>query len=91
MTELELAREHLRNCQDHLGYARLNLFPYSGSKKHLRGMEVRVLAALSWVWDAQERGGYNAKRRPFELDPDQQATAQQAIALLCWHQNGAVA
>lgn len=52
MTELEQARAHLRISQ-------LNLFEirrvHKGSQPWLDQAKQRVLAALSWVWDAQER------------------------------------
>jgi hypothetical protein len=51
-SELERAREHLRISQ-------LNLFEirrvHKGSQPWLDQAKSRVLAALSWVWDAQER------------------------------------
>jgi hypothetical protein len=52
MTELERARAHLAFCQDDLHYCRGNL-PYS--RGAYKAAERHFLAALSWVWDAQER------------------------------------
>jgi hypothetical protein len=47
-TELDRARTHLRRCQDHLAYVRKNGFATEME-------ESPVKAALSWVWDAQQR------------------------------------
>jgi len=58
MTELEQARAYLRACQAKLRYARdVSVFIdgqwYPGNMK--ANAERAVLAALSWVWDAQQR------------------------------------
>lgn len=50
MTELERARAHLRYCQDALATYRRN-----GIRYLVPGTEACVLAALSWVWEEQER------------------------------------
>ena len=51
MTELEQARAHLRRCQDRFHHRRA-----LGVGDVVREeAEAAVLAALSWVWDAQER------------------------------------
>lgn len=50
MTELEKARAHLRICQEALFRERRSYGPASEAY-----YSDRVLAALSWVWDAQER------------------------------------
>jgi hypothetical protein len=58
MTELESARAHLRHCQAELKHAREVSVFEQGSwwPQGLRSnAEAAVLAALSWVWDAQER------------------------------------
>jgi hypothetical protein len=55
MTELERARDHLQRCQGWLGIARRQ---NSGDLIGLMNVKYAtedVLAALSWVWDAQER------------------------------------
>jgi hypothetical protein len=54
MTELERARAHLQVCQYDLAGARLLQWCLAG-KRRLRFVEEAYLAALSWVWDAQER------------------------------------
>ena len=51
MTELDEARAHLRRCQSALASAR----KISHEKEFFRQFEVNVLAALSWIWDVQER------------------------------------
>jgi hypothetical protein len=50
MTELEQARTYLKDTQDRLAYER----GYH-DKDRVRFFEGCTLAALSWVWDAQER------------------------------------
>ena len=50
MTELERARGWLKDCQDRLAYERS-----FHDKVRVRFFESAVLAALSWVWEAQER------------------------------------
>ena len=64
MTELEQAQEHLRACQASLYFARRSRPFHVSYPQHPRGLstrefkvlcEAQVLAALSWVWDAQER------------------------------------
>jgi hypothetical protein len=50
MTELERARAHLRGCQRILAFHRTN-----GSISPISVYEDPVLAALSWVWEAQQR------------------------------------
>lgn len=62
MTELDQARAHLRDAQAHLAAIR---FKDKFSRKTLETMfypmdsrrtaENKIKAALSWVWDAQER------------------------------------
>jgi hypothetical protein len=51
MTELEQARAHLLACQRDLQSLRLADFPSRIISTH----EAYVLAALSWVWEAQQR------------------------------------
>ena len=61
--ELERARAHLRSCQkiladERLAYARPPFwYPYKTKRgaMWLRIAERNVLAALSWLWDVQER------------------------------------
>lgn len=64
MTELEEARAHLRVCQETLSLARRKAAEMQGglgpwgiknSSGWIAKCETAVLAALSWVWDAQER------------------------------------
>ncbi len=61
ITELEQARAHLRVCQDHLEHCRSNIAiqTYQDQRDIWRSLakaaEVHIFAALSWVWDAQER------------------------------------
>jgi hypothetical protein len=66
MTELEQARAHLRACQEALrrdsqivGFVRTGTMSTrqtrSAWRDHMRDRKNAVLAALSWVWDAQER------------------------------------
>jgi len=50
VTELEQARAHLRETQERLAYER----GYNDLDR-IRFFERCTLAALSWVWDAQER------------------------------------
>jgi hypothetical protein len=64
MTELEEARAHLEACQAHLAWTRqapqvFGANPDDAYKEFIRIDERRVLAALSWVWDVQERAGIN--------------------------------
>ncbi len=56
-TELDEARAHLRNCQSKLFFARQQVRHPHGEivRSRLRVFERDVLAALSWVWDAQGR------------------------------------
>jgi len=61
-TELERARLHLQSNQINLAAARVTLVARSRGlalgpweKGNVRFWEGQVLAALSWVWDAQER------------------------------------
>lgn len=61
MTELEQARAHLLECQDLLHAARKLAWCIDGQRMALE-YEKYVLAALSWVWDAQER----ALSQPFD-------------------------
>lgn len=49
MTELEHARTHLHETQSALQNARSSDLPWA------KTAENHFLAALSWVWDAQER------------------------------------
>ena len=56
-TELERARAHMRACQEDLLRARRPV-AWSGADTPAGVMsmrEDRFLAALSWLWDAQER------------------------------------
>jgi hypothetical protein len=60
LTELDQARAHLRECQDalHLSRSRgVNSFGVPFAKVHdgLRREHNALYAAISWVWDAQER------------------------------------
>jgi hypothetical protein len=52
MTELERARAHLRQAQAVLAFARNHCVKSWSVNSSL---ETNVLAALSWLWDAQER------------------------------------
>ena len=61
MTELEQARANLREWQreladarDHIKYIKRRWI-LKASIANLKWYEDQVLAALSWVWDAQER------------------------------------
>jgi hypothetical protein len=56
VTELERARQHLSAAQVSLRYARRLKLSYSAR----RGTEAHFLAALSWVWDAQQRSAPGA-------------------------------
>jgi hypothetical protein len=58
MTELEQARAHLRDCQKALKHARdVSVFEQGQwwPENMKANAERAVIAALSWVWDAQER------------------------------------
>jgi hypothetical protein len=60
MTELEQARAHLRQCQSQLATLRQRvgtaiMAGHPVIPGYLDGAYALVLAALSWVWDAQER------------------------------------
>ena len=58
MTELEQARAHLQDCQKALKHARdVSVFEQGQwwPENMKANAERTVLAALSWVWDAQER------------------------------------
>lgn len=50
-SELERARAHLRKCQDSLASWRENL----PQNRSVEFVENNVLAALSWVWEEQEK------------------------------------
>ena len=50
-SELEQARRHLLECQEELAESRRSIGDPPG---YFKSREA-VLAALSWVWDAQER------------------------------------
>ena len=57
MTELERARSHLLECQKHLAWKRV-LMHYGNHSENWYGIvwsENMLLAALSWVWEAQNR------------------------------------
>jgi hypothetical protein len=57
-TELEQARAHLRDCQKALKHARdVSVFEQGQwwPENMKANAERAVIAALSWVWDAQER------------------------------------
>lgn len=60
MTELERARAHLQVCQYDLAGARLLQWCLAGERR-LRFVEEAYLAALSWVWDAQERASTDVR------------------------------
>lgn len=57
MTELERARAHLRICQEHLKWARADTAAMASppTSDFLTRIENHVLAALSWVWEVQEK------------------------------------
>lgn len=55
MTELEQARTHLRRCQTDLDMARQRNRGGFFDAMNVDHAATAVLAALSWVWDAQER------------------------------------
>ena len=70
MTELEQARAHLRRCQQNLatqrqlGRDRFDIpaaVVIAAGHNPYRDEMANVLAALSWVWDAQERAERNAR------------------------------
>ena len=73
MTELEQARAHLRRCQFILARDRKSCGSTEVDKGILIASEWGVLAALSWVWDAQER---DRMSRPYfeniSFDPENQ-------------------
>jgi hypothetical protein len=50
MTELEQARAHLQRCQKSLANVRKAPIPFD-----CYPWEMAVLAALSWVWEEQEK------------------------------------
>jgi hypothetical protein len=54
MTELERARAHLRECQEDLRWARGDMVA-PPNFQYLQRMEGYVLAALSLVWEEQQR------------------------------------
>jgi|ERR1035437_4740556 hypothetical protein len=62
MTELENARAYLAESQDYLRDIRRQT-PAWAAPGLIGRAESGVLAALSWVWDAQERSGFNRRRR----------------------------
>ena len=49
MTELYRARAHLRRCQQRLSHNRRCNYSW------VRESELHVLAALSWLWEEQEK------------------------------------
>jgi hypothetical protein len=53
VTELDLARANLRQMQESLAIARR----MRANRFVIQFQTLNVLAALSWVWDAQERAG----------------------------------
>lgn len=62
MTELERARTYLLRCQTKLWNVRRDSVFEEGQwwpNKAMPNAEDAVLAALSWVWEAQERAGAN--------------------------------
>lgn len=61
MTELERARAHLRFSQGALFSYRQWCGREGGSAAVLCGYEGNVLAALSWMWEAQEK--HESERR----------------------------
>ena len=66
MTELEQARAHLKWAQDFLSRRR-------GVHAHGAALEEAmrtVLAALSWVWDAQERAQTPKYRKLSEIEDE---------------------
>jgi len=69
MTELEEARAHLREWQEQLSDNRKHIqfirYGRRDALNDLKWFERQVCAALSWVWDAQERAGVN--KGPLEI------------------------
>jgi hypothetical protein len=74
MSEVEQARDHLRLMQHNLYQNRR-----FGNECFERYEKDRVLAALSWLWDAQERAGLNRRTLHMRLSPE-----QQEVALFSW-------
>lgn len=75
MTEVEQARAHLKERQEALKLLRI-----SPDRVYRRAeAECMVLAALSWLWDAQERAGLNRPKITVVLNP-----LQQDVALTCF-------
>ena len=56
MTDLERARAHLLRCQTHLRNWRV--FKRTMPNAHIEHFEEALLAALSWVWEEQEKVSY---------------------------------
>jgi hypothetical protein len=77
MSEVEQARDHLRLMQHNLYQNRR-----FGNECLERYEKDRVLAALSWLWDAQERAGLNRRTLHMRLSPE-----QQEVALFSWPQH----
>ena len=64
MTELERARAHLWNCQWSLRAFRRDAKELGGSyEETVRHAEGHVLAALSWVWEAQQQYLFQEEHR----------------------------
>jgi hypothetical protein len=73
-TELEQARAHLRDCQKALKHARdVSVFEQGQwwPENMKANAERAVLAALSWVWDAQERERVAAKKVQRRIPPNE--------------------
>jgi hypothetical protein len=68
MTELERARKLLRENQDALALERLDQDAY-GDDHRVRYYEDCVLAALSWVWDAQQRSRRSRVKKEYGFWP----------------------
>jgi hypothetical protein len=73
MTEREQALAHLRKCQAALAHARSVSVFEQGSwwpQDLMTNTENRVLAALSWLWDAQERERERVLTPPYAYRQD---------------------
>jgi hypothetical protein len=86
-TELEEARAHLLNVQQRLAAARKGDVFLIGPNQciaplppdMMREREREVLAALSWVWDAQEREAGPYVIKAGVIDPEVERLLSQAI------------
>lgn len=67
MTELERARAHLWECQLFLLWERKSARPIDGvpHNEHEGRCQERVLAALSWVWEEQQKDAHKFYRIPY--------------------------